>query len=53
MGGNDTLYAGTLQESGKESDELSCGDGEDTVYLSDLEHSGHDTDASCETVIAH
>lgn len=30
--GNDTIYTGTVQESDKESDEISCGDGaQDTV----------------------
>ncbi len=45
--GNDTTYTGTLEESDKDSDEISCGEGpEDTVYLSGPEHSGHNIDDS-------
>jgi Ca2+-binding RTX toxin-like protein len=52
--GNDTIYTGTVEQSDKDSDEISCGDGpEDTVYLSGNEHSGHNIDSSCENVVSY
>ena len=49
--GNDTTYTGTLKQSDKDSDEISCGEGpEDTVYLSAPEHSGHNVDDSCDVI---
>jgi Ca2+-binding RTX toxin-like protein len=53
--GNETIYTGTLEQSDRDSDEISCGDGsEDTVYSSGPEHSGHNNiDSSCENVISY
>lgn len=52
--GNDTIYTGTMENSDKESDEISCGDGaEETVYLSGNEHSGHNIDGSCENAVSY
>lgn len=52
--GNDTVYTGTMEQSYKDSDEISCGGGsKDTVYLSGPEHSGHNIDSSCVDVISY